>query len=812
MRLSSAIVGMLLSAWLFAWAGTAVSAPEPAVVPAAAELPLIPVARIVRDDDGRLTVADLLGQGDLPALADSHRTASFGFSRAAYWFSVVIENTAQEPQPRLLAFAPTWLDDVQVTLVEPDGTYRQQLGGDRLPFDRRALPHRQINFELELPPGRSHLLVRIQTRDPFLVNMTLWEKSAFFAADAGEGKYYGFLYGAMAALLLFNLVLYFSVRETVYAAYVAYLATFMVAHATYNGHLFPLLWPDAPAWGNWAHSTFIYLFILAGTVFAINFLELRTKLPRLYRWASRFGLAIAATCVLSALGGYALHVSTAILWVVAYSPFVILLGIGSLRKGNRAARFFLTATTAGFIGSFVTAGAVAGLLPYSFAAYRAVDLGMLIDAVLLSLALADRLRLSRAEADRAKAELIEAGRSYARQLEETVARRTRELSEANAVKDKFFAIVAHDLRGPIGGLAALFNGAVTAPKDLTPEILEIVRASTRNTQTFLEELLTWARSQRGEIDFRPTAVDLPRLLAETQELFAVQARNKGVELDLGGGEPCWAYADPAMVHTILRNLVHNALKFTDSGGSVRARVERQDSHCRVAIVDTGVGMGPEVLRDIFRLDVKPHSSPGTRNESGTGLGLVLCKEFAEKNGGTIVAESEPGRGSTFRFSLPLAEESEIVAPGAILAVASTLRVLVVEDDPLHRKAGEQVLRKLGCSLAFAADGVEAVQLAAGRPFDLILMDIDLPGIDGIEAASRIRAGGSRARIVSLSSYSRHDLNRMIGEDRFDDYLYKPLTQDDALLLVLSCEFPKTGPGLIPAAPSAHTHDSPRRNP
>lgn len=788
MRLRLLVFGMLLAAWLPAWSG------EDAVhvvSAAAAEAPLVPAARIVRDADGRMTVGHIVAHEELPALAESSRTASFGFSSAAYWFSVMIDNPGERPLRRLLAFEPTWLDDVQVTLIRSDGTLRSQFGGDRLKFSQRAIPHRQINFELDLPPGRSRLLVRVQTRDPFLVNMTLWEPSAFFAADAAEGRYFGFVYGAMAALLLFNLVLFFSVREPVYATYVAYLATFMAAHATYNGHLFPLLWPDSPVWGNWAHSTFIYLFMLAGITFAINFLDLPAKRPQLYRWAKGFGLAMAASMVLTGLvGGYAFHVATSIFWVVVYSPFVLFLGLRSFQQGNRASRFFLSATTAGFIGSFVTASTVAGLIPYSFTAYRAVDIGMLVDAVLLSLALADRLRLSRAEADRAKAELIEAGRRYARELEETVARRTGELMEANAVKDKFFAIVAHDLRGPIGGLAALFGGPIATPADLTPETLAVVRAATQNTQTFLEELLAWARSQRGEIDLRPKAIDIPRLLHETQELFAVQAQAKGVHLDLQLTEECWVYADPSMIHTVLRNLVHNALKFTESGGTVRAGLERETERCWISIADTGIGMSRSILENVFRLDVKPQSSPGTRNESGTGLGLVLCKEFIEKNGGTIEVRSEPGQGSTFRFSLPLARESEIVAPAAIRAIAINANVLVAEDDPLHREAAERVLHSLGCTLAFAADGKEAVRLASEQDFDLILMDIDMPDIDGIEAARRIRAAGKPARIVSLSSYSRHDLDRLFAESPFDDCLYKPLNLDDAMTVMLSIPRPR----------------------
>lgn len=270
MPFRAVVIGILLSCWPFL-ANTEVvrSADEGVVVtPALAEVPQVPRARIVKDPGNKMTAEELL---KLPVIADvpmGRRIASFGFSDATYWFSVPVENPDHAPLQRLLVFEPTWLDDVQVTLMQPDGTRQEYQGGDRMAFGHRAIPHRQINFDLTLPPGRSRLLVRTQTRDPFLVGMTLWERSAFLEADGRDSRYFGFVYGAMGALLLFNLVLFFSVRETIYAAYVAYLLAFVVMHATYNGHLYPLLWPDSPAWGNWAHSIFIYLFMLAGIFFA----------------------------------------------------------------------------------------------------------------------------------------------------------------------------------------------------------------------------------------------------------------------------------------------------------------------------------------------------------------------------------------------------------------------------------------------------------------------------------------------------------------------------------------------------------------
>jgi signal transduction histidine kinase/CheY-like chemotaxis protein len=749
------------------------------------EVPLMPHARIVEDPTGSLTVEALLAPPPAAATVNG-AIASFGFTDAAYWFLTDLDNPGTEPLHRYLVIDPTWLDDVRGVLVRPDGTTQTFTGGDMLPFAQRAVPHRKPNFALELPPGRSRLLVRTQTRDPFLVGLTLMERSALFATSGDDAGYYGILYGAIGSLLLFNLFLFFSVREQVYGSYVLYLLGFLLAHAGYSGHLYGWLWPESPAWGNWAHSVFIYLFLLAGLLFAIHFLELRTKLPGIYRWARWVAFAMFLSFLATGLiGGYALHVSTSILWVLVYSPFVLLLGALSLRAQNRAARYFIPGTIAGFLGSLVTALTVSAVIPFTLTGYRAVDYGMLIDAILLSLALADRLRLARADADRAKAELIEAERSHTRELEETVRQRTQELSEANAIKDKFFTIVAHDLRGPISGLATLFDKRVTTQADLTEDRLDLVRTSIGHVRDFLEELLAWARSQRGEIDCQPEAIGVYALLLETQALLSAQAYGKGILLDLAVAERHWVFADPKMTRGILRNLVQNALKFTESGGAVRAGVALEGDRCRITISDTGIGMSEQVLNQLFRLDVKTVSTPGTRREAGTGLGLILCKEFVERNGGAIGVSSAPGRGSSFWFTLPLADATKIDDSAPLALDFSSVRILVVEDDPLHRDAAAGVLKDLGCVPTFATDGEAAIHLTQGTDYDLILMDIDLPGMGGVAAARRIRQAGKRARIVSLSSYSRQEVLRMADATLFDKYLYKPLTADDAVGLILS---------------------------
>lgn len=403
-----AAIGLLFLFWTNA-ALAGFAAPGTAVADASgSEVPLVPVARYVKDPDGTLTPDAALSRLLDAAPPSGKPVESFGFSNAAYWFVVDIRNPGTAPLQRLLVFEPTWLDEVQAILIRPDGSRQVYAGGNRMRFEQRAIPERQVNFDVTVPPGESRLLIRIRTGGPFLVGMTLWERSAFYEAADAEDGYFAFIYGAVGALLLFNLVLFISIRERVYAAYVGYLLAFAAMHATYNGYTYPLFWPDSPEWNDWAHSIFIYLFMLAGVVFAIQFLELRTRLVRAYRWTVGFAVLLVVSAVVSGiLGGYNLQVSSSIIGVTVYSPFVLGMGILSLANGNRAARYFIPATTAGLIGSFVTALTVSGVLPFTHYTYRAIDFGMLIDAVLLSLALADRLRLTRREAEEAKLSLAE---------------------------------------------------------------------------------------------------------------------------------------------------------------------------------------------------------------------------------------------------------------------------------------------------------------------------------------------------------------------------------------------------------------------
>jgi signal transduction histidine kinase len=235
----------------------------------------------------------------------------------------------------------------------------------------------------------------------------------------------------------------------------------------------------------------------------------------------------------------------------------------------------------------------------------------------------------------------------------------RELNESIAAKDKFFSIIAHDLRNPFFGITGLAEILTDPSEKVTPEerdeMLGQIKDLSSNTYRMLENLLDWSRSQTGRIEFNPADTSLFGITTETLKQLANSAEMKGIALTNEIKEDIFVYCDANMISTVLRNLISNAIKFTKSGGTITVSAVKNHDFCEVSVADTGIGMKEDTMHDIFRIDKATHTT-GTAGEKGSGLGVLLCKEFVEKNGGKIWVESQLGKGSSFRFTLPLSNK------------------------------------------------------------------------------------------------------------------------------------------------------------
>lgn len=231
-----------------------------------------------------------------------------------------------------------------------------------------------------------------------------------------------------------------------------------------------------------------------------------------------------------------------------------------------------------------------------------------------------------------------------------------DLEKTNAVKDKLFSIIAHDLRNPFNGLMVLSDILKYKFNRMKPEeiksMIELIHDSSRDGYLLLENLLEWSRSQRDQIAFRPVAIDLETLIMGNINLMKTMVVSKNISILIELADAPEIVADAHMVDTILRNLITNAIKFTPQDGDIEIRTVTHKDKIEISVIDTGAGMTEEQLANLFK-PVKTRSISGTVNEKGTGLGLLLCKEFIDRHNGDIRVGSTPGKGSVFTISLPL---------------------------------------------------------------------------------------------------------------------------------------------------------------
>jgi len=375
-----------------------------------------------------------------------------------------------------------------------------------------------------------------------------------------------------------------------------------------------------------------------------------------------------------------------------------------------------------------------------------------------------------------------------KKAEAEIKRMNEELLISNAEKDKLFSIIAHDLRSPFNSFLGLTQIMAENLQDLTMEEIRkftlTMRDSVSHLYRLLENLLQWARMQQGMILFNPEVIPLCSIIIDSLDIVAEPAQLKEIEITCTIPENLEVLADVNVVQTIIRNLASNAVKFTPRGGKVDISARMlPDRFIEISVADTGIGMNQEILDKLFRLDGKVNRE-GTEGEASTGLGLILCKEFIEKQGGKLWVESEEGKGSVFYFTLPYAEESEernLGQNGHVASESATvpdnLKILIAEDDETSELLISIAVKMFGNEILLAKTGEEAVGISRNNPdIDLILMDVQLPELDGYEATRQIREFNKDVIIVALTGFGFTGEREKAIQAGCNDYFSKPVNK------------------------------------
>jgi signal transduction histidine kinase/ActR/RegA family two-component response regulator len=385
-----------------------------------------------------------------------------------------------------------------------------------------------------------------------------------------------------------------------------------------------------------------------------------------------------------------------------------------------------------------------------------------------------------------------------KQAEEALAKAKAAADASNVAKSQFLANMSHELRTPMNSILGMVELALPNAQDpMVKDCLQTVKGSADLLLTLLNDLLDSAKIDSGKLELESAPFSLREMLDHVSSVLSVRASEKGLRFTCrtAGEAADTVIGDRTRLQQILFNLAGNAIKFTERGEveiQLHTTVEDGQASLEFAVMDTGIGIPPVTLERLFQPFVQADSSMA-RRFGGTGLGLSISKRLVELMGGRIWAESELRKGSLFSFAvcLPLAKEAAAERPTPVAQIAKPhgpLRILLAEDNLANQKLAKYILKSRGHVVDVAEDGQKAVDLAAQNSYDVILMDVQMPVMDGLEATAAIRRrdeGMKRVPIIALTAHAMSGDREQCLAAGMDSYLSKPVAAHDLIAVTES---------------------------
>ena len=739
-------------------------------------LPLGRVMQVFEDIGGQATLADIRARDDLfkPHNKD---TLNAGYSHSAFWLKVDLSYQPLNPQIHrtwLLELAYPPMDNIDLYLADASGNYRlAERTGDALPFDSRQIKENNYLFELNFSPGQSQTVyLRVASQGSVQAPLTLWSAQAYLEEQPVRIYILGLIYGVLLGMLVYNLFIYLSVRDTSYLYYIFYIASFGLYQLSVNGAAVQYFWPNNPWWANASTPFLIGSAALFGCQFARTFLHTATH----SRWLDRALMLLMAVgvlvMVLALTTSYAVSLRLATGLALAFIVTIFTAGVVAWVRGLRVARYFVIAWSAFLLGGLVNTLMVLGYLPNVFLTMYASQIGSAIEVGLLSLALADRINAMR---DLQARTLQESGQKLAAM--------NQQLAHTNQLKDEFLATVTHELRTPMNGVIGSLELIKTL--DMSPELelyTQTAEGSAREMMHMVNGILALTELQAGRLGVRPRTFGLNELIQSLSDQYGPSARSKGLQFsyEIARNLPDQWVGDADKIRQCLECLLDNAIKFTRVGGVILRVTGKTAGPGRWAlafnVIDSGIGFvhieEAELYQNFFQVD-----GSMTRSYGGLGIGLAICRRLVELLGGRLTHHSQPGQGSQFQLLLELESPLESSQPSEGRSRSpDECVVLLVEDSSPGQVVLRGMLLKMGYRVLSVDNGVDAIDILRRERVDAVVLGCPFSQVSGASMGSQLLTLAACAKLPVLALFDSETEARQARQqvDGITDYLLKPV--------------------------------------
>lgn len=723
---------------------------------------------------------------------------NIGRTKDAVWAVVSIDfDTAS--QPFFISFEQVHFKEAQFYLIQEEKIIASHEIRDygQMGYDSSCLG---LCFPLDYEGGEAHVFLRVVSDAPIVYPLSIRTMESQFSYERAWATVLSIFYGAFFVMAAYNLFVFYSIKEKRYLVYSLYVFALMFWSMSYDGTLNEwIIKPYFPVLVNYlTHFVIAWILAALGLLFCRSFLNTKEYFP----WTNRLILLLVGLSVFN-IGFIVLlqkNPFPPLVNIVALSLCLISLvtGIRGIRRGNRSAYYFTAAWSGAIIGTICFVLMMQHILPYNFFIRLSIHLGGMLETILLSLALANKINVMQQE----RIEFEQITNKKLEEQNQQLEGLNRDLVKSNKLKDEFLSVMSHELRTPMNGVfgaAELLESTKLEPEQ--HRYLHTIDQASRQMLSMIENILTYMHLEAGDKQTAQTLFKAREVLEEIAIQFSELANAKNVSFcfRLGSNVPEFLKGDEEKFKLLLSYLLDNAVKFTDQGRidfeinlkelSGQEKKEANLNRLMITIRDTGCGVDQQLQEKIFNSFTQADSS-FTRKKEGMGIGLALCQKIVKVMNGSLNFQSVEGEGTEVTLELPFIYPGEqlVHASQAIMGDVdpSEFDVLIVEDNQVNKLVLEGILKKIGFRVISANNGKEAVVIARQRYFHFILMDCQMPVMDGLEATRQIRkltGPVSKVPIIAITAnVSPGNKDKCLAAG-MNDYVKKPFNKSTLMLTI-----------------------------